>query len=75
MENAKAMPALRHTILMIKEMGLMSICEGVESFAQADMLEKMGCDYLQGYYFSRPVQAQDFLDMLQRDQAVDLLSE
>ena len=36
------------------------IAEGVETEEQMTMLKEMGCKYVQGYYFSRPVPAKDF---------------
>jgi len=39
------------------ELGLKIVAEGVETKAQKEFLEKRGCDILQGYYFSRPVNA------------------
>jgi len=39
------------------ELGLKIVAEGVETQAQKEFLEKRGCDILQGYYFSRPVNA------------------
>lgn len=36
------------------------IAEGVETEEQVTMLKEMGCKYVQGYYFSRPVPAKDF---------------
>ncbi len=74
-DKPKAKQALEYSIQMIKAMELDVICEGVETFAQADMLEKMGCDYFQGYYFSKPVPVDDFLTQLARDQAMTLLTE
>lgn len=35
------------------------IAEGVETETQMKMLQKVGCDYFQGYYFSRPVDADE----------------
>lgn len=35
------------------------VAEGVESMAQAELLRSLGCQYLQGYAFMRPVSAQD----------------
>lgn len=74
-DKPKAKHALEYSIQMVKAMELDVICEGVETFAQADMLEKMGCDYFQGYYFSKPVPVDDFLTQLARDQAMTLLTE
>ena len=36
------------------------IAEGVETKEQMDLLKEMGCDVIQGYYFSRPLSAEDF---------------
>lgn len=63
-DSEKAMCALEYMIAMIKSMHMELICEGVETLAQATMLERMGCDYFQGYYYSKPVCAGDFLDLL-----------
>ena len=68
-DSEKAMCALEHMIAMIKSMHMELICEGVETQAQATMLEHMGCDYFQGYYFSKPVNAEAFLELLARSQA------
>ncbi len=40
------------------------VCEGVETKEMSDKLEEMGCDYQQGYYFSRPVTESDFLTLM-----------
>ena len=48
---------------MIRLAGLFevpTIAEGVETAEQVSSLKAMGCDYIQGYYFSRPVPAADF---------------
>ena len=74
-DSEKAMYALEHVIAMIKSMHMELICEGVETQSQATMLEHMGCDYFQGYYFSKPVNAEGFLDLLARDRAYSLLEE
>lgn len=52
--------AIVKTIIAIaKHLGLRVIAEGVEGLEDADYLNKMGCDYGQGYYFSRPISAID----------------
>ncbi|MDB5895356.1 MAG: hypothetical protein JWQ88_2887, partial [Rhodoferax sp.] len=47
-------------ILMAHELGIRVVAEGVETQQQCDLLAEAGCDYAQGYLFSRPVPAADF---------------
>ncbi|MFJ7566457.1 EAL domain-containing protein [Herminiimonas sp. NPDC097707] len=47
-------------IVMAHKLGIKVIAEGVESAQQRDLLRAAGCDYAQGYLFSRPVVAVDF---------------
>lgn len=64
-DSEKAMSLLKHTISMIKDMNMDIVAEGVETAAQANMLAKMGCDYFQGYYYSRPVNSENFIKTVQ----------
>ena len=41
------------------------IAEGVETLKQLEFLQAHGCDEGQGYYFSRPVVAQQFAKLLE----------
>jgi diguanylate cyclase (GGDEF)-like protein/PAS domain S-box-containing protein len=47
-------------ILMAHKLGMKVIAEGIETLGQRDLLLQAGCDYGQGYLFSRPVPAEEF---------------
>ena len=46
-------------ISMAKSLNLRVIAEGVENEAQLSFLRKQGCDEMQGYYFSKPLTAEE----------------
>jgi diguanylate cyclase (GGDEF)-like protein/PAS domain S-box-containing protein len=50
-------------------LGIEAIAEGVESSAQRDALAAIGCDYIQGYYYSRAVTREIFEKLLDRQHA------
>jgi len=43
-------------VALAQELDMCSVAEGVETPAQADWLRAKGCDRVQGYLFSRPVE-------------------
>ncbi|SEV88502.1 diguanylate cyclase/phosphodiesterase [Ruminococcaceae bacterium KH2T8] len=55
---------LENTVRMLKDMDYHILVEGVETLEQKMFLEKLEVDYLQGYYFSKPVRKQVFTDYL-----------
>lgn len=63
-DNEKAMKVLEHTAAMIKSLGLKIVAEGVETFEQVLMLRSMGCDFLQGYYFSKPIPPDEYVEFM-----------
>nr|WP_249116072.1 EAL domain-containing protein [Azoarcus sp. L1K30] len=52
-------------IVMAHKLGMKVVAEGVETDAQRDLLRSAGCDYAQGYLFSRPLPADAFEILLQ----------
>ena len=62
--DKRAEKALAATIKMIKSIGMTVLAEGVETPEQAEWLTESGCDYLQGFYFSRPIPKKDFLNIM-----------
>ena len=67
MEDKVAMMVLQHTIRMIKEVNKKIVVEGVETKEMMDFLINEGCDYLQGYYFSKPISQEKYLEFLQKN--------
>jgi EAL domain-containing protein (putative c-di-GMP-specific phosphodiesterase class I) len=57
-------------IRMGKTLGLGLIAEGVETAAQAERLQSLGCRLAQGFYFSRPVPADEIQRMLRTSHAM-----
>ena len=63
-ENAKIL--LENMVSMILQMGLKIVVEGVETKEQFEYLESLGVTYIQGYYFSKPIDSQEYLRFLER---------
>ena len=47
-------------IQLAQLLGLATVAEGVESQTEVNQLKAMGCDYIQGYYYSKPLRSDDF---------------
>ncbi|MEM9759464.1 MAG: EAL domain-containing protein [Pseudomonadota bacterium] len=54
-------------VAMGQHLGLEVIAEGVETEAQAQFLRDRGCDCLQGYLFGKPMSAEDFTALLEKE--------
>lgn len=59
----------RAIIALGQSLRLTVVAEGVETRGQAQSLKALGCDEMQGYYFSRPVTAAQIIDIAQRQSA------
>jgi len=59
---------IRAVIGLGRALGLKLVAEGVENAAQRRELCALGCDFIQGYYFHRPMTEPDFIDTLEREQ-------
>lgn len=56
-------------IVMAHQLGIRVVAEGVETREQHDILRAAGCDYGQGYWYCRPVSAEDFGTRLRDERA------
>ena len=52
---------IRATLLMAKEFNCKTIAEGIETEEQKLHLAQLGTDYLQGFYFAKPMNASDLI--------------
>ena len=50
---------------MASRLGLSTVAEGVETAEQEAVLRVLGCDFAQGYFYSKPVTARDCRAMLE----------
>lgn len=58
-------------IALADNLNLKVVAEGVERHQQAELLISLGCQYAQGYFFSRPINAEDMTKFLIKSQAED----
>ena len=62
--NDKAKVVITATVDMVKQLGLQTVAEGVESKEQYEEIKNLGIDYIQGFYFSEPLSKNDFISFL-----------
>jgi diguanylate cyclase (GGDEF)-like protein len=58
-QNREDAPIVRAVLSLGSSLGMKVIAEGVETDEQLQMLETLGCDQAQGYYFARPMPPDD----------------
>jgi len=62
--NPRNHSIVRSTILMARELGLVTVAEGVEDDQTLQMLKKDGCDVAQGYVIARPLPEAEFIEFM-----------
>lgn len=65
MVSGKGRLILEHVVMMANKLNLEIIAEGVETKEQVDLLKSIGCDQVQGYYYAKPMPAEEFFLMIQ----------
>ena len=56
-----AYETVRMLLQLMHSRGIKAVAEGVETLEQVQMLNKLGVDFLQGFYFSKPLPVEDFI--------------
>ena len=71
LENSeKARTLIDCIIQMASRIHMLTLTEGVETKAQAEFLDKVGCTRLQGYLFGKPISKEDLYDRIDRGELV-----
>ena len=71
LENESDMAIVNATIQLGHNLGLTVVAEGVENIATFNKLKAMGCDMLQGYFISKPVDAYGLFTWIEKARSCD----
>ncbi len=67
-QSARAGTIMEAIVAMVKKLAMGIVVEGVETKDQLEYLASIGCEDMQGYYFSRPLPEKEFVELLLRKQ-------
>ena len=75
-DNPESLAIIDAVVAMAQSLEMSTTAEGAEDADQADMVRRLGCTKIQGYYFGRPMPAKEALSlvMLRRNHATLRLS-
>lgn len=62
--NPKMWIVIKNTVKMLKDMNMEIVVEGVETQEALDVFSSLQCDFIQGYFFSKPIPRKDFVEFI-----------
>lgn len=62
--NPKMWIVLKNTVKMLKDMNMEIVVEGIETQEMLDAFSELKCDFIQGYFFSKPIPRDDFVTFI-----------
>ena len=71
MVSSKGKLILEQVVSMANGLELGLLAEGVETKEQVELLQKIGCDQVQGYYYAKPMPKEEFYELLRKQNALD----
>ena len=63
-DNPKMRVVLKNTVAMLKDMNMEIVVEGIETQEMLDFFTELQCDFIQGYFFSKPLPKPEFIYFL-----------
>lgn len=66
MTSDKGRNILENVLQMASNLHIMVLAEAVETKEQVELLQSIGCDQVQGYYYSKPMPEDDFFELLKK---------
>lgn len=70
-DDARSRRVLESVINLANDLGIDTVCEGIETAEQAQLLHNLGCSIAQGYFFARPVSFDEFVEQLHAQEPAD----
>ncbi|MGN0687680.1 MAG: EAL domain-containing protein [Oscillospiraceae bacterium] len=64
--NPRMWIVLQNTIKMLKDMNMEIVVEGIETEKMVQQFSALSCDYIQGYYYSKPIPEEEFVSFLKK---------
>jgi len=68
-DNPQDVALVNTIIAMAQNLGMDTVAEGVETREQVDFMQSAGCEFLQGYYYSRPLPAEQVPEFYRANQS------
>ncbi len=70
-ENDKTKYVLTGMVDILHKMNMSVVAEGIETEEQLNVMTDMGVEYIQGYYFSRPIPEDEYIEFLKKNNRTD----
>ncbi len=64
--NPKMWIAIQNTVRMLKDMNMEIVVEGIETEKMVEQFTDLNCDYIQGYYYSKPIPEDEFVEFIKK---------
>ncbi|HAG70064.1 MAG TPA: hypothetical protein DCL38_08825 [Lachnospiraceae bacterium] len=73
--SEKARIVMTNSVKMVKELGYRIVAEGIEQYDQLMSMKSLGVDYIQGFYFSKPLPYEKFVKFIESNNRKDILNQ